>query len=98
MTLQEDQDELPEGVNIVTSEEAIYVYKNYSEKHLQERAQYRARQKMPNWCMTEDIVVSGMSGRFPESDSIEEFEHNLYNQIDMVVEDERRWPFGKKCN
>lgn len=71
--------------------------------------------KMPKWTMNEEIVVSGISGRFPgmslhyrynmaikeiktlfkpESDNIEEFAHNLYNNIDMVVEDERRWPYG----
>lgn len=27
------------------------------------------------------IVVSGMSGRFPKSRNIEEFEYNLYNKV-----------------
>jgi fatty acid synthase, animal type len=39
----------------------------------------------------DDIVVSGMSGRFPNSDNIHEFEHNLYNKIDMADEEESRW-------
>lgn len=26
---------------------------------------------------------------------MKEFEYNLYNNIDMIVEDEKRWPFGK---
>ena len=38
-----------------------------------------------------DIVISGMSGRFPNSDNFAEFAHNLYNKIDMVDDDERRW-------
>jgi fatty acid synthase, animal type len=42
----------------------------------------------------EDIVISGMSGRFPESDNIEEFADNLYNGVDMVNETEKRWPSG----
>jgi len=29
-----------------------------------------------------------------ESDNIEEFANNLFENVDMVVEDERRWPFG----
>ncbi len=29
-----------------------------------------------------------------ESDNIEEFANNLFGNVDMVVEDERRWPFG----
>jgi fatty acid synthase len=41
----------------------------------------------------EDVVISGMSGRFPESDSVDEFAHNLYNKVDMIVGD-WRWPTG----
>ena len=44
--------------------------------------------------MTEDIVISGMSGRFPESDNIDEFAHNLFNKTDLFTEDDRRWPTG----
>lgn len=39
----------------------------------------------------EDVVVSGISGRFPNSNNMHEFEHNLYNKIDMADEDESRW-------
>ncbi|XP_063877296.1 fatty acid synthase-like isoform X1 [Scylla paramamosain] len=42
----------------------------------------------------EAVVVSGMSGRFPESASVDEFAHNLYSGIDMVTEDDRRWTPG----
>ncbi|XP_076049052.1 fatty acid synthase-like [Oratosquilla oratoria] len=42
----------------------------------------------------ETVVVSGMSGRFPESSSIEEFAENLYGGVDMVTEDGRRWQPG----
>ena len=44
--------------------------------------------------MSEDIVITGISGRFPESDSIDEFANNLYNRVDMITEDNRRWPTG----
>lgn len=44
--------------------------------------------------MDDDIVVSGMGGRFPESDTTDEFAHNLYNKIDMITADNRRWPTG----
>ena len=44
--------------------------------------------------MTEDIVISGMSGRFPESDTTDEFAHNLYTGVDMITEESRRWPKG----
>ncbi|KAG9267961.1 fatty acid synthase [Astyanax mexicanus] len=42
----------------------------------------------------EDIVIAGISGRLPESDSLEEFWQNLFNGVDMVTEDDRRWKPG----
>ena len=53
-----------------------------------------ASPKMPTWDMNEDIVISGVSGRFPESDNYDEFAENLMNHVDMVTEDDRRWPLG----
>ena len=50
--------------------------------------------RMPNWDMTEDIVISGISGRFPESDNVDELAENLLNHVDMITEDDRRWPIG----
>jgi len=43
----------------------------------------------------DEIVISGISGRFPESNSIAEFRDNLYAGVDLVTDDERRWPAGK---
>ena len=42
-----------------------------------------------------EIVISGISGRFPESNTIDEFAENLFNNVDMITEDDRRWPTGK---
>ena len=39
----------------------------------------------------DDVVVSGISGRFPNSNNVQEFEQNLYNKVDMTDEDESRW-------
>lgn len=50
--------------------------------------------RMPNWDMTEDIVISGISGRFPESDNVDELAENLLSHVDMITEDDRRWPIG----
>ena len=46
---------------------------------------------------TDDVVISGIGGRFPLSESLDEFANNLYSNIDMVTEDENneRWPKGK---
>ncbi|CAG2102744.1 unnamed protein product [Medioppia subpectinata] len=40
------------------------------------------------------ICVSGMSGRFPLSDTTDEFAKNLFDGVDMVTEDDSRWPLG----
>lgn len=42
-----------------------------------------------------EIVISGISGRFPESSSIAEFRENLFSGVDLVTDDDRRWPSGK---
>jgi len=41
-----------------------------------------------------EVVISGLSGRFPESDNIAEFREHLINGDDMVTEDDRRWEPG----
>ncbi|KAA8581129.1 hypothetical protein FQN60_002710 [Etheostoma spectabile] len=42
----------------------------------------------------DDIVIAGISGRLPESNNLEEFWENLFNGLDMVTEDDRRWTPG----
>lgn len=42
-----------------------------------------------------EFVVSGLSGRLPESDNIAEFREHLINGDDMVTEDGRRWEPGE---
>ena len=42
----------------------------------------------------EDIVISGIGGRFPEADTMDEFASKLYSGEDMVTCDDRRWPIG----
>lgn len=44
---------------------------------------------------SDEVVISGISGRFPESNSVAEFRENLFAGIDLVTDDERRWPSGK---
>uniref|UniRef100_A0A0K8V335 Fatty acid synthase n=1 Tax=Bactrocera latifrons TaxID=174628 RepID=A0A0K8V335_BACLA len=44
--------------------------------------------------INDDIVITGFSGRLPESSSIEEFKRNLYDGIDLVNDDPRRWERG----
>lgn len=39
----------------------------------------------------EDIVISGLSGRYPDSYNVHHFKNNLFNKVDMVSKDSRRW-------
>jgi len=43
----------------------------------------------------EEIVISGIAGRFPNSDNMKEFQDNLFNKMDLGSEDHQRWP---NCN
>ncbi|KAL0271260.1 UNVERIFIED_CONTAM: hypothetical protein PYX00_008407 [Menopon gallinae] len=43
---------------------------------------------------SDEIVISGISARLPESSNMEEFKENLFAGIDLVTDDERRWPSG----
>lgn len=44
--------------------------------------------------LKEDVVISGIGGRYPESDNIDELAENLYQHVDMITEDDRRWTPG----
>ncbi|KAJ3657154.1 hypothetical protein Zmor_016179 [Zophobas morio] len=43
---------------------------------------------------SDDIVIAGISGRLPESSNLEEFKQQLFDGVDLVTDDERRWPSG----
>jgi len=42
----------------------------------------------------DELVISGISARLPESDNMDEFSQNLFNGVDMVTDDGRRWTPG----
>ncbi|XP_052754570.1 fatty acid synthase [Galleria mellonella] len=41
-----------------------------------------------------DVVITGLSGRLPESDTIDEFAQQLFDGVDLVTADDRRWTPG----
>ena len=43
----------------------------------------------------EDIVISGISGKFPQSDNIKDFQKNLFNKVDCVTDASCRWKISK---
>ena len=42
----------------------------------------------------EAIVISGIAGRFPHSDNMDQLRENLFNKIDLVKADHNRWKMG----
>jgi acyl transferase domain-containing protein len=40
----------------------------------------------------DSVVISGISGRFPRSKNLKEFTENLRNKVDLVDDEETRWP------
>lgn len=42
----------------------------------------------------DDIVISGISGRFPHCETFEEFKEKLFNGTDILEEGESRWSDG----
>jgi len=42
----------------------------------------------------DELVISGISCRLPESENMEEFSENLFNGVDMITDDGRRWTPG----
>ncbi|KAK0074530.1 hypothetical protein PV325_008186, partial [Microctonus aethiopoides] len=39
----------------------------------------------------DEIVISGIAGRFPESRNIRSLQENLMKKLDMITDDDRRW-------
>nr|XP_022920511.1 fatty acid synthase-like [Onthophagus taurus] len=39
----------------------------------------------------DEIVITGMSGKFPDSNDVYHFRDNLFNKVDLVSGDYRRW-------
>lgn len=42
----------------------------------------------------DDVVISGISGRFPNCKTFEEFKQKLFDGTDILAEGESRWPDG----
>jgi fatty acid synthase len=43
----------------------------------------------------EEVVISGIAGYFPDSENVYQFRDNLFNKVDMITDDGRRWKLGK---
>lgn len=43
-----------------------------------------------------EVVISGISGRFPECDDIATFKKKLYNLDNLITVNNRKWPVEYK--
>ncbi|RVE49124.1 hypothetical protein evm_006245, partial [Chilo suppressalis] len=39
----------------------------------------------------DEVYITGMSGYFPDSDSVKHLQENLFNKVDLISGDDRRW-------
>ncbi|XP_052751948.1 fatty acid synthase-like [Galleria mellonella] len=39
----------------------------------------------------EEVCITGISGCFPDSDSVMHLQENLFNKVDLITDDNRRW-------
>jgi len=42
----------------------------------------------------EEIVISGIAGRFPSSDNMNQLRENLFNKVNLLRADHGRWKPG----
>ena len=53
-----------------------------------------SRGKLPDYVYKGEVAITGISGRLPESNNIQEFRDHLMNKEDMVTADDRRFTMG----
>lgn len=57
-------------------------------------AESMSSNEQPWWKEQDEIVISGVSGRFPRCENVKEFGDMLLAGEDLVTEDDLRWPPG----
>lgn len=45
--------------------------------------------------INEEIVISGIAGRFPECENVNQFWQALFDGLDLITVDDRRYPPGE---
>jgi type IV secretory pathway VirB10-like protein len=79
-------------------QQADQTIKQFSDKSLKQLADYYLNLE-PADIPDTGFVVSGIAGRFPNADNLNELWDNLKNGRDMVLgPDDKRWPLGELCS
>lgn len=56
----------------------------------------KAGRKLARCKPGDEVVISGISGVFPDSDNVKHFGENLLAKKDLISDDDRRWKLGEK--
>jgi fatty acid synthase len=54
-----------------------------------------ARPSLAQPPLGEEVVISGIAGCYPDSENVYQFRDNLFNKVNMVTVDDRRWKMGQ---
>ncbi|CAG9791210.1 unnamed protein product [Diatraea saccharalis] len=46
----------------------------------------------------DEVYITGISGSFPDSDSVLHLQENLFNKVDMVSDNDKRWKLAHHPN
>lgn len=55
----------------------------------------QAGRRLANCKPGEEVCISGIAGFFPDSDNVRDFGEKLFNKVDLISDDDRRWKLGK---
>lgn len=42
----------------------------------------------------DEVVITGIAGFYPDSENVVDFGEKLFNKVDLISDDDRRWKLG----
>lgn len=54
----------------------------------------RAGRRLADAAPGDEIVISGIAGFFPDCDNVADLAEKLFNKVDLISDDDRRWKLG----
>lgn len=54
-----------------------------------------AGRRLATVSLEDEVVISGLAGVYPDSDNVTDFANKLFNKVDLISDDDRRWKLGK---
>uniref|UniRef100_T1H7Z0 Carrier domain-containing protein n=1 Tax=Rhodnius prolixus TaxID=13249 RepID=T1H7Z0_RHOPR len=50
-----------------------------------------AGRRLATVSLEDEVVISGLAGVYPDSDNVTDFANKLFNKVDLISDDDRRW-------